>query len=152
MQLNNNIFEIIYNHNKNFIDKLLIDNQQTNKLLCNSKNKEDYLMRGICDLKKVVDQATIFPMDNIKEEKVYIGISAGNWKQRFYNNRHSFSNSLIKNQTALSRWFSSLNDRSLTPKIKWRFIKKSSTPGSFNSRYNLYLEEKISIIRYEFTS
>ena len=35
---------------------------------------------------------------------------------------------------------------------KWRFIKKFSTSGGFNSRCNLCLEEKISIIRYKFAN
>ena len=45
----------------------------------------------------------------------------------------------------------SLGDRDLTPQIKWISIKKT-IPGSFKSRLNLCLEEKISLIRYKFTS
>ena len=105
-------------------------------------------MGGMCNSEKVVYQANIFPMENSKEEKVDIRISAGNWKQRFYNHRHSFSNLLLRNQTALMKWFESLTDRDLTPQIKWRL--KSST-GSFKSTCNLCLEEKISTIRYKFT-
>ena len=117
---------------------MLIDNQQTNKLLCNCRNKEDCHM-VISNSKKVVNHTTIFLMENSKE-KVYMGISAGNWKQRFYNNRHSFSNPLSRNQTALLRWFGSLRDRHLIPQNKWRFIKKSST--GINSGFNLCPEEK----------
>ena len=36
------------------------------------------------------------------------------------------------------------------PQIKRRFIKKSSTPESFNSKCNLCLEEKKNRIRYKF--
>ena len=62
---------MIYNH------ITLIDNLRTNKLLCNYRNK-DCLMGGICNSKKMVDQVTIFPMENSKEERFHIGISAGN--------------------------------------------------------------------------
>ena len=34
---------------------------------------------------KVVYQANIFPMESRNDEKVYIEIAAGNWKQRIYN-------------------------------------------------------------------
>ena len=94
------------------------------------------------------EKATIFPTENSKEENLYIGISAGNWKQRFYNHRHSFWNPLLRNQTSLSRRFGSLRVKSLTPQIKWRFIKKYSPPGNFSSRCNFFL----SIIRYKFTN
>ena len=43
-----------------------------------------------------------FPQWNIMMERVYIGISAENWKQRLYNHRHSFSNQRLRNQTALN--------------------------------------------------
>ena len=42
-------------------------------------------------------------------------------------------------------------ERNLIPQMKGRF-KKSSTLGSFNSRCNICLEEKISNIRHKFTS
>ena len=104
----NNISNIVYNQNKNLVDKSLIDNQRTNKLLSNCSNKEDCLIRGMGNSEKVVYQATIFPM-----ETVYIEISFGNWKQRFYNHRHSFFQ--LRSQTALSKWFGSLRARGLTP-------------------------------------
>ena len=41
-------------------------------------------------------------MENKKGIKIYYGISAGNWKQRLYSRRDSFSNPSLRNQTALS--------------------------------------------------
>ena len=58
------------------MDKSLIDNQQTNKLPCNCRNK-DFPKDGMCNPEKVFNQATIFPMENSKE-KVQDGISAEN--------------------------------------------------------------------------
>ena len=88
-----NISKIIYNHNKNLINKSLIDNQRIDKLCRNCRNKEDS--------EKLIYQATIFPMKNRKEEWVHIGISAGNREQRYYRHRHSFSNHLLKNLVVL---------------------------------------------------
>ena len=47
-------------------------------------------------------QAKIFSMEGNFEDKVYIGISALYRKQRLYNHRLYFPNTLLKNQTALS--------------------------------------------------
>ena len=68
----NNISKIVYNHDKNLIDK----SQRINILRCNCRNKEDYPMGGMCNSVKVVYQTNIFPMKNNKEKKVYIGFSA----------------------------------------------------------------------------
>ena len=56
---------MIYNH-KNLIDKLQIDNQQTNKLCCNCKNKKDCPIGGTCNSEKVVYRANIFCIENSK--------------------------------------------------------------------------------------
>ena len=81
-------------------------------------------MEGICDLKNVVYQATIFPKEKVKDKKVYIGISLVRWKLRYNNHIHSFSLEYSRNQTALSKQFLKLKNRSLTPKIQWKILKK----------------------------
>ena len=35
-------------------------------------------------------------LENSNDEKVYIGIFAGIWKQKLYNHKHSFNNPLPK--------------------------------------------------------
>ena len=67
-------------------------------------------------------------MESSKDEKVYMGILGGNWKQRFYKHRHSFANPLLRNHTALSKWFWSLKESGLTSEIKSLFIKESFQP------------------------
>ena len=80
-------------------------------------------------------------MHNGDGERVYIGISAGNWKQRLYNHRHPFSNPPLKNRTALSKYFWS-------PQVKWKIVWQSPTANSFNGRCNLCIDETISIIHF----
>ena len=82
-------------------------------------------------------------------ERVYIDISAGNWKQGLYNHRHSFSNSWLRNQTALSKYFWNLKDQGLTPQIKREIVRQFSTANSFSGRCNLCFDEKISIINFK---
>ena len=48
-------------------------------------------MNGICNLRNVEYQATIFSKENIKDKKIYTGISSGGWKLRYNNHIHSFT-------------------------------------------------------------
>ena len=75
-----------------------MDNLRTNKVHCNCRYQEEwdvlYIynysvlyytflpwgMEGRCNPENMVYQAYIFPMENSKDEKVYTGISVGNWK------------------------------------------------------------------------
>ena len=104
---------------------------------------------GRCNSRNVVYQEYISPMEHDNDrERIYIGISAGSWKQRLYYHRHSFSNPQLKNQTALSKYFWNLKDLGLTSQIKWKIIRQSSTANNFNGRCNLCIGEKISIINF----
>ena len=60
-------------------------------------------MNGICNLKNVVYQATIFQKENVKYKKIYIRISSVWWTLRYNNHIHSFSHECFRNQTALSK-------------------------------------------------
>ena len=53
----------------------------------------------------------------VRKREFILESGIGNWKQRFYNYRHSFYNPLHRNQAAISRWFWSLRDRGLTHKL-----------------------------------
>ena len=79
-------------------------------------------MNGLCNLKNVY-QAIIFPKENVKDKKTYIGISSVRWKLRYNNHIHSFSLKRLRNQ-------------------------RSTTPSCFDGRCNLCLEEKIQIMLY----
>ena len=92
----------------------------------------------------------ISPMEQQRDGKrVYRGISAGHWKQRWYSHRHSFSNPKLRYQTALSKYYWGLKDQGLFPQIKWKILRHSSAANSFNGRCNLCLDKKISIINFK---
>ena len=94
--------------------------------------------------------ACISPLEhNNNGKRVNIGISAGSWKQWLYNHRHFFSNPQLRNQTALSKYFWSLKDQRLIPRVEWKIIRQSSTTNSFNGRCNLCIDEKISILNFK---
>ena len=51
----------------------------------------------------------------------------GKLEAKMSNYRHSFSNPKLIYQTALSKYFWGLMDQRLSPQIKWKIIRHSST-------------------------
>ena len=90
------------NHHRKIIYESLLRDKGTHNLLCNCRVKEECLMGGKRNSENVVYQANIFPKEGNFKDKIYIGISALNWKLRWYNHWQSFINPLLENQTALS--------------------------------------------------
>ena len=54
-------------------------------------------MNGLCTLENLVYQGIIYPKENVKNTKTYIGISSTKWKLRFNNHNHAFSHEHLKN-------------------------------------------------------
>ena len=75
-------------------------------------------MNGLWNLENVVYEGIIYPKENVKNTKTYIGISSTKLKLRFNNHNHSFSHEHLKNQTALSKHFWNLKKKRLTPEIQ----------------------------------
>ena len=99
-------------------------------------------MGGSCNSENI-DTKLIFSSNESKfEEKVCIGISTGNWKQKLYNHRHSFTDLFLRNQTVLWRYYWSFKESRLTSQIKWKLIKRYSTANSLNGRCNLFCRVK----------
>ena len=88
-----NIHNILNNHNRNLLDELIKNGGRPDLASCNCRNKGECPLGGCCNSRNVVYQACISPMEHNNDgERVYIGIFAGNWKQRLYNHRPSFPN------------------------------------------------------------
>ena len=144
-----NMYNIVSNHNRRLLNELITRDRNPGVGSCNCRSKEECPFGGRCNSRNVY-QACISPIEHKRDrERVFIGISAGNWKQRWYNHRYSFSNPKHRYQTALSKYFWGLKDQGLSPQIKWKIIRHSSTANSFNGRCNLCLDEKISIINFK---
>ena len=114
-----NIFRIFNNHNKEIIkefhDRTNNNNSKQNE--CNCKIRMNCPMNGLCNLDNVIYQGIIYPKENVKDRKTYIGISSMKWKSRYANHKFSSSHEHLKNQTALSKHFWSLKNKGLTPEI-----------------------------------
>ena len=80
-------------------------------------------MDGNTNLENVVYQANISPKEGNFNEKEYIGESSLKWKFRHYNHSQTFNNPLLRNQTAISKYYWELKDQGLTPIVNWKIIK-----------------------------
>ena len=124
------------NHSKieclNFLSKELNVNDIIEQIFFSEKKKFIKLkfykikdmcpMNGLCNLEKVVYKGIIFPKENVKSTKIYVGISSTKWKQRLNNHNHSFSLEIFKNKTALSKHLWKLKNKGLTLEIQWRIL------------------------------
>ena len=54
-------------------------------------------MNGLCNLENGVYQGIIYPKENVKDTKTYIGFSSTKWKLRLNNHDHSYSHEYLKN-------------------------------------------------------
>ena len=68
---------------------------------CTCRSKNNFPMNGNCRVEKTVYKCVVSTTEK-STEHVYIGITEGDWKQRYYNHIMSFRNQKHKNDTALS--------------------------------------------------
>ena len=81
-------------------------------------------MDGNCTRRNIVYQAYIFPTKIIFMKTAHIRVSSLKFKFPYYNHKQYFNNSLLWNQTALSKCYWKLKQQWLTPMINWK-IKKN---------------------------
>ena len=136
---------IISNQN-NIIIK---DNKQAqDQRTCNCVKKDQCPINNECLKKNIIYQATVTSdMPNYRE-KVYIGLAATTFKQRYANHKKSLNTLKYKNATELSKEVWNLKDKQYTPSITWKILR---TCGEFNRtsmKCNLCLAEKLEIAMY----
>ena len=79
-----NMHRIFNNHNRRLLDELNRNSGGPDVASCNCKSKGDCPLGGWCNSKNAVYQACISPMEHNDGERVYIGISAGDWKLKIF--------------------------------------------------------------------
>ena len=127
-----NMHNILNNHNKRLLDELIKNGRGPDVASRNCRSKGKCPLGRCCNSGNVEYQVCISPMEHNKNrDRVYVGISAGNWKQRLYKHRHSFSNPRLRNQT-ISKYFWNLKDHGLTLQVKLKILGQSSTANSYN--------------------
>ena len=97
------------------------NNVATTGITCNCRDKNQCTLEGICLTKSVVYKAEITTKDTY-ETKNYIGVTAGQFKDRYNNHRKSLNNYAYRKETELSKYAWELKDQGKDFNMKWSVI------------------------------
>ena len=137
-----NMSQIIKKHNKE-----VTSNKVTAPPDCNCRKKDQCPLNGNCLATNVIYQATAKSTTN--QEKVYIGLTEGPWKQRSYQHKLSFNNRKYAHSTALSKYvWKNKKNNNQTPEITWSIKKSAPAYTNKSKRCLLCLQEKMAIITF----
>ena len=136
-----NIAKIIKRHNKNKTNL-----NPVNQPKCNCRNKTSCPLDVNCQIESVVYKCiTSTPNDN---NKTYIGLTEGTWKQRSYKHALSFRNKKYENSTTLSKYMWKKKSANHQPKLQWSIVTSAPAYSNISKRCPLCLNEKLAIITY----
>ena len=82
-------------------------------------------------------------------EKVYKGVTATTWKERYRNHLKSFNNEKYEKDTELSKEVWRIKRKNKEYRIKWRLIKQLPAYNLITKRCILCLKEKLAILRQD---
>ena len=139
-----NMDQIINSHNQQVLNKTNDANKATKP--CNCKTIE-CPMKGqstSCRTESVVYQATV---ETESDKKTYIGLTGNEFKTRYYQHRHDFSNPNNKDKTELSKYIWSLKENKTKYEINWKIIKKVPKRKNGNKICRLCISEALEIIK-----
>ena len=135
-----NIGNIIKQHNSNIMRNTPEQQAQP----CNCRQRDNCPLNGNCLASCIVYKATVTTGN---ESKNYFGTSESEFKTRFYNHTKSFRNRSYENDSELSKYLWTLNDRGVGYSIKWDIASKCSPYKCGTRRCDLCLTEKTFILR-----
>ena len=145
-----NIASIISSYNKAILTK----HTNTKPTLtvcdtCNYRQKMSCPLDGKCLAEGVVYQATV-EREDTGDVQTYVGITEGSLKSRYNNHTGTFRNPKRKHSTALSKYIWNINIKDINANfsLKWKIIKRCIAYSTRTKRCNLYLHEKLIIIRH----
>ena len=134
---------IIKSHNK----KITTTNT-SKKLECNCRQKQNCPLNGKCREKNVIYKC-VASVPN-KPDKVYIGLTEGEWKKRHSQHKTSFKYKKLAKSTALSTYFWETKEKEkIDPILTWSILKSVPAYNNITKRCQLCLQEKLAIISYE---
>ena len=115
---------------------------------CNCSQGECPL-NGQCLSSNVFYEATLSADIQNYGEKVYKGVTATTWKERYRNHLKSFNNEKYEKDTELSKEVWRIKRKSKEYRIKWRLIKQLPAYNPITKRCILCLKEKLAILKHD---
>lgn len=135
-----NIKNIIDGHNKAIISKT----ESPVQAGCNCRKKEECPMKGQCQARNIIYQATV-KTDNSNSDETYIGLTENTFKTRFGNHKASFNHASKQSSTELSKHIWDLKNNNIDFKIEWKIIKHANPYNNSTGKCNLCNLEKYYI-------
>ena len=137
-----NIKTIIDRHNKKILKKKTKNEVKAcncTKFECPMKNS-----KTSCREESVVYEATV---QDKKETRHYIGITANEFKKRYYQHRVDFKNKDHTNNTALSKHIWDLKTKNEDYEINWKILKKIPSMKNGSKMCRLCVTEAAIIMK-----
>ena len=137
-----NMINVIKSHNLS----LLNDKGDQIQKPCNCRNKQECPLNGDCRQTSIIYKATV--KSNI-EEKYYFGLTAGEFKTRYYNHTLSFRTKPEKAPSELAKYIWTLKDKNIDFKLHWNIVARSMPYKGGTRKCDLCLMEKLYIATSE---
>ena len=115
--INKHINKILKNHAKQ------TDTTNNDLRKCYCRRPDDCPTGGKCLTQSVVYQADVTTHDN-QEKKIYVGVTANEFKDRYRNHMKSFRNEKYSCDTELSKYIWKLKTAKRNFDMKWSLIKR----------------------------
>ena len=133
---------IIIKHNK----KILDSTPQNQDAGCNCKKKDKCPLENNCLTQSVIYKVSV-KTEGIPNEKIYIGLTEGTFKRRFYNHQLTFRDRSYYKSTELSKHIWGLKDKKKNFYTGWSIITTAAPYNNSSKKCNLCLTEKLCILK-----
>ena len=135
-----NMSSIISSHN----NKLMKNNALSIKP-CNCRTKSKCPLNGQCQSQEIIYKCTV--STSINPDKVYLGITEGDFKNRYHKRTKSFRNKRYTNDTSLSKYIWEIKEKHQgNPSLKWSIVKRIPAYSNITKKCLLCLHEKLEIV------
>ena len=124
--------------------KLLNEHQQNYLAGCNCRDIAKCPLDGHCLQESIVYKGNV---KSATSNRHYIGITAGEFKERFNNHGLSVRNRKYENSTDLSKYTWSLKDINVDHEITWSVLAHSTPYVCGSRKCDLCLTEKLFIMK-----
>ena len=137
-----NIKSIINTYNR----KIIYPSPTIGRRTCNCINISQCPLQQRCLSNNILYQASITPLGDNSEIKVYYGICEITFKLGDANHKKSSSHKNHKSDTELSNKFWRIKDNKPNANITWEILGRHQAYYTSSKRYSLCLNEKLKIV------
>ena len=117
------------------------------QLTCNFRVKSGCPLNRHCHKESIVYKCTVYTIRQLK--KVYLGLTEGEFKTRYYKHSQSFKTKSYLNSTTLSSYVLEVKaEQNETPNLNWEIVRSVPAYSNITKRCILCLYEKILIASY----